>query len=84
MDSSGIATNATRLNLPRFRGFVSYIAQELWQPRIGLLIEATGGGFKLRLLDWDENDDVLTGAFQTGRTARATEYGSTGMRESMA
>lgn len=40
------------LKATRFRGFVADVAHELAMARIGLMIEATGGGFKLKLQDY--------------------------------
>jgi glycosyltransferase involved in cell wall biosynthesis len=40
------------LHATRFRGFVADVQAELAAARIGLMIEATGGGFKLKVLDY--------------------------------
>lgn len=46
------ATWTPRLKATRFLGFVDDLAQELAAARLGLVIEAVGGGFKLKILDY--------------------------------
>ena len=41
-----------RLAATRFRGFVDDLAEEMAATRLGLVVEATGGGFKLKTLDY--------------------------------
>lgn len=41
-----------RLRATRFRGFVDDLAGAMATTRLGLVIEATGGGFKLKTLDY--------------------------------
>lgn len=41
-----------RLAATRFRGFVDDLAAEMADARLGLVVEATGGGFKLKTLDY--------------------------------
>lgn len=41
-----------RLAATRFRGFVDDLPREMDQVRLGLVVEATGGGFKLKTLDY--------------------------------
>ena len=41
-----------RLTATRFRGFVDDLAEEMDAMRLGLVVEATGGGFKLKTLDY--------------------------------
>ncbi|MDQ7250227.1 glycosyltransferase [Dongia sedimenti] len=41
-----------RLKATRFLGFVDNVADELARSRLGLVIEAVGGGFKLKILDY--------------------------------
>ncbi|WP_395019658.1 glycosyltransferase [Dongia sp.] len=41
-----------RLKATRFLGFVDDLAAELRNARLGLIIEAVGGGFKLKVLDY--------------------------------
>lgn len=43
---------APRMRATRLRGFVDDLPQELAQARLGLIIEAVGGGFKLKILDY--------------------------------
>jgi glycosyl transferase family 4 len=42
----------TRLHATRFRGFVTNLERHFAQARMGLVIEGTGGGFKLKTLDY--------------------------------
>ena len=41
-----------RVKATTFRGFVDHLEPELGGVRLGLSVEATGGGFKLKLLDY--------------------------------
>jgi glycosyltransferase involved in cell wall biosynthesis len=41
-----------RLRSTRFLGFVDDLAAELANTRLGLIVEAVGGGFKLKILDY--------------------------------
>jgi glycosyltransferase involved in cell wall biosynthesis len=57
----------SRLRATRFRGFVEDVEAELAASRIGLMIEATGGGFKLKILDYLYNRVpvfALAGSFE--------------------
>lgn len=43
---------APRMKATRLRGFVDDLPKELAEARLGLIIEAVGGGFKLKILDY--------------------------------
>ena len=61
------ATLEPKLRATRFHGFVDDLAEIFQQSRLGLIVEETGGGFKLKTLDYVFNGlpvAALNGSFE--------------------